>query len=179
VFRATHRNLDGLEALEYAREHLTMVWSQGAGRESGYVCPDSGQLWIMDFPQHGDHHGPVRIRVVGDQEWEAEKPADLGRPRDDVHKDQRWRVVRDLATSGVTSWRAPFTGGFECVIPSGTVVTVDNDPPMGASAVYCVPENYDDLERAFVPAEDREAEKYGGYAVLIDLADFGEALEPL
>jgi hypothetical protein len=168
--------LEGLEASRYAGEHLTLTWSRGAVRSSGYVCPDSGQLWIMDFPQHGTTFGPVRLRVVSDAEWNDEQPDDLGRPRDDVHKGQRWRVVRDLPGSGITTWAAPFTGGFDCVIPGGTILTVDNDPPMGASAVYCRPENYDELEQVFVPDCDRRSAKYDSYALVIPLASFGEAL---
>lgn len=173
------RVIEGLQATRYAREHLTLTWSRGAGVSSGYVCPDTGQLWIMDFPEHGPHHRPVRLRVVSESEWNADKPADLGRPRDDVFKGQRWRIVNDLAASGITMWRAPVTGGFKCVVPAGTVVTVDNDPSMGASAVYCVPDNYDQLERVFIPAGERTAKHYSGYALVIALADFGSALTPL
>jgi hypothetical protein len=174
------RVIEGAEALRHAREHLTLAWRQVGGLlSSGYICPDAGQLWIMDYPQHGSQHGPVRLRVASQSEWDSEKPADPGRPRDDVREGQRWRVVKDFAANGLTMWMAPTTGGFECVIPAGTVVTVEHDPQWGASAVSCVPDNYHELELVFVPAGERKAKLYSGYALVIPLADFGSALTPL
>jgi hypothetical protein len=173
------RLLEGVDGLGYARDHLTLVWSRGVVQNSGYVCPDSGQLWILEYPEHGAQRGPARLRVISDAEWQAAKPAGLGRPRDDVHSGERWRVVKDMPASGITTWAAPFTGGFECVIPRDTVLVVENDPPMGASAVYCVPEHYRELEAVFVAREDYQAEKYSGYALVIPLDDFSSALSPL
>ncbi len=97
-------------------------------------------------------------------------------PRRDVCAGQRWRLIRDLRTGGLTSWRVPFSGGFECVVPSGTVVAVESDPPIRARAVYCIPENYDELECLLVPEEDRDSPKYSGYALVIQLVEFGAAL---
>jgi hypothetical protein len=59
-----------------------------------------------------------------------------------------------------------------------TVVTVDNDPAPSAMAVYCLPEEYERLEQELVPEEDRRASKYSGYALVIDLEEFGSALRP-
>lgn len=173
---APYRTLEGLEALGYAREHLTLAWSNGAVQSSGYLCPDSGQLWLMDYPSTGEDFGPVRLRIVNEEEWAAEEPSELDKQRHKaVHNGQRWRAVKDVPTGGVTTWNAPFTGGFEGVLPRGTVITVDNDPPMGARAVYCIPDNYEELERLLVSQEDRDASHYSGYALVISLADFGEA----
>jgi hypothetical protein len=162
--------------LRYAREHLTRVWSQGGTDASGYACPDSGQLWIMDYPENGTQHGPVRLRVVSDAEWQESEPTDLVQLRPDVRKGQRWQMVSELHTSGLTSRAAPFTGGFECVSPRGTVVRVQSDPPIGARAVGCTPENYEEIERLVVPEEDRTDPQYGGYSLVIDLTNFGETL---
>jgi hypothetical protein len=168
--------LEGHEASQYVLRHLALVWSNGVVSTSGYVCPITGLRWMMDYPEHGDHQWQMRIRVVTDREWDADMPHDLGFPPDFVRKCGRWRVMTDLPSRGITTWTAPFTGGFECVIPNGTVLTVEHDPVMGAKAVYCRPENYKDFESAFVPAEEREAENYSGYALSISLTDFGEAL---
>lgn len=56
---------------------------------------------------------------------------------------------------------------------------VENDPPMGAKAVYCSPENYEEMEIVVVPAEDRGMEKYSGYALVIPLAEFDDKIKPV
>ncbi len=73
-------------------------------------------------------------------------------------------------------WRAPFTGGFRCTIPAGTVLTVESDPLPRATAVYCIPDDYAGVERVVVPEEDRRSEKYTGYALVILLDDFPRGL---
>jgi hypothetical protein len=89
---------------------------------------------------------------------------------------QRWEVTRDLATGGITMWRAPFTGGFNCTLPAGTVLRVENDPVPGARAVYCLPEDYEGLEQLVVPEADRRGDKYDGYALVVLLEEFGQTL---
>jgi hypothetical protein len=73
-------------------------------------------------------------------------------------------------------WKASFTSGFHCTIPKGTVLVVENDPMPQATAVYCVPEDYDTLEQVVVPEEDRLAAKYNGYALTVPLDEFGNKL---
>src|SRR5689334_16174186 len=68
---------------------------------------------------------------------------------------------------GLTHWRAPFTGGFECVVPAGIVLVVDRDPVEGAEGVGFRPLLYEEMERVLVPEEDRPAETYDGYSLVI------------
>ncbi len=68
---------------------------------------------------------------------------------------------------GVTHWRAPFTGGFECVIPAGTALVAAHDRVEGAEGVSFRPLLYEEMEGILVPEEDRLAEKYDGYSLVI------------
>ena len=86
-----------------------------------------------------------------------------------IREGQRYRAVRDLQVGALTHWQAPFTGGVEATLPAGEIFVIANDPPAFATAVYCTPERYGDLEALFVPAEDRNAETYAGYSLVIDL----------
>ena len=86
-----------------------------------------------------------------------------------VREGQRYRALRDLQVGALTHWRAPFTGGFEVTLPAGEVFVIANDPPASATAAYCTPERYEELHGLFIPAEDRNAETYAGYSLVIDL----------
>jgi len=104
---------------------------------------------------------------------------DADRPNAVVQEGERWIVTSDLPTTGVTHWYAAFTGGFECVVPSETILIVANDPPHGATAVYCRPEDYEEMQRRLVPSEQLERSKYAGYSLVIYLANFGQFLTRL
>ncbi len=81
-----------------------------------------------------------------------------------------YAAIGDFNVSFLTHWRAPFTGGGEGVLPSGTRVRVhvSHAEPI---LVYADAENASDLELALVPAEDRLAPKYGGYSLSISTED--------
>jgi hypothetical protein len=55
--------LEGREAQEYARQHLTKISVDGTMWEIHYTCSHTGIQWIMDFPQSEAHGGgPPRLR---------------------------------------------------------------------------------------------------------------------
>jgi hypothetical protein len=80
ICRNRHRRLDGPAALTYATEHLTKVWTDSHDL-TGFVCPDTGVLWILDDPR-GDlaNYGPARLRVVSDELWQAAQRPDFRAP---------------------------------------------------------------------------------------------------
>lgn len=55
--------LEGVEAEEYAREHLVKEKVDGTRWIIEYRCPQTGMHWVMDFP-YGQAHGggPPRLR---------------------------------------------------------------------------------------------------------------------
>ncbi len=60
----------GNKADAYAKEHLIKVG--GRNWEIDYVCPDTGQRWIKDFPQSRlQGGGPPRLRRLTEPEVEA------------------------------------------------------------------------------------------------------------
>jgi hypothetical protein len=80
----------------------------------------------------------------------------------------------------MTSWAAPFTGGYERTLPAGEEFVICNDPPPDASAVYCEPVNYEKLHRAFVPWTDRwRFWVYAGYYLCIGLERIAQDCELL
>ena len=97
----------------------------------------------------------------------------------EVRKGQRWEVVREIRVHGLTHWRAPFTGGFDCTLDHGAVLIVNHDPLPKKIAVACTPENYKGLEIVIVPENDREKPKYDGYSLVVHLAEFGDSLKQL
>jgi len=88
-----------------------------------------------------------------------------------VTRGQRYRARVDVAVTCVTSWAAPFTGGYDRVLPKGEVVSIANDPPPGATAVYADPENYRGLHATMVPRRERlQFWVYRGYYLAVELA---------
>jgi hypothetical protein len=87
-----------------------------------------------------------------------------------VAKGQRYRAKVDVPVRCMTSWAAPFTGGYERVLPEGETVTITNDPPETATSVYAKPEDYRKLHSRMVPWQDRvQFWLYRGYYLCIRL----------
>lgn len=94
----------------------------------------------------------------------------------DIPRGARFVAKRDLKVSGLTRWRAPFSGDFDCVIPAGTVLKVlDNKLPT-AREFSCCPESYEELESRLVPAQDRLNDNYDGYYFVFLESDIGYSL---
>jgi hypothetical protein len=98
---------------------------------------------------------------------------------DPVRKGDRFAAKSDIDVAVMTHWRAPFTGGNAAVLPVGTIVVATHDQRRDAPGFNCIPENYDQLEPALVPEEDRLAGKYDGYSLSFVLDDIGTKLESL
>ncbi|MEO6906547.1 MAG: hypothetical protein ABI210_01530 [Abditibacteriaceae bacterium] len=80
----------------------------------------------------------------------------------------------------MTSWSAPYTGGYERVLPAGETFRIINDPPEHATAVYADAENYKKLHKDFVPLSDRMSFiMYRGYYLCIQIKDIEEKCERL
>jgi hypothetical protein len=94
----------------------------------------------------------------------------------EIRTGDRYRTLRDFSTHGLIHWAgAPATSGFDCIIPEGTILIVRNDPPPQATAVYELPEDAEEFERANVPAEDRTDPQYGGYSLVMMFKDMGRS----
>lgn len=89
-------------------------------------------------------------------------------------------VAREaVEATGLTHWRAPFTGGFECTIPAGTVLVADHDQVEGAQGIGLRPSAYEEMERLLVPERDCAAEKYDGYTLVVLLTEIGTRVLPM
>ena len=97
-----------------------------------------------------------------------------------VERGQRYRAKVDVSVTCMTSWAAPFTGGYERVLPKGETIVISNNPPPGATAVYADPENYRRLHSTMVPVRDRlQFWVYRGYYLCVRLAQLDSAFEPV
>ncbi len=86
-------------------------------------------------------------------------------------------ATQDIKQTGLTIWSAPYTGSFECMIPTGTIFLVKHDQIESASKIDCVPEKYKELEKILVPTTERYHLKYSGYYFLFSTEDVGTNLE--
>lgn len=86
-----------------------------------------------------------------------------------IKDGQKFRSLEDLEVGCMTSWKAPYIGGGDVVLPAGEEFIINGDPIEGATAVYCEAVNYDKLHPAFVSEEDRNNPRYSSYYLCIDL----------
>jgi hypothetical protein len=92
-----------------------------------------------------------------------------------IAKGQRFKTTSDIPVTAMTSWAAPFTGGYNVVLRTGEIFTIANDPPETATAVYCDPDDYQRLHREFIPFRDRiQFWLYRGFYLCIQLSDIRE-----
>jgi hypothetical protein len=96
-----------------------------------------------------------------------------------IKKATKLRAARDLPAKGLTYWKAPYTGGFRCVVPEGTVVIVRQDVGPFSLGVTCVPEDYEGFGEKFVPENDRRSPKYAGYSLFFWRWQLGRRLRVL
>jgi len=123
---------------------------------------DSGPLWLRSL-----RYRFLRLRIA--------LQGRLPHPR--IAQGERFKVIRPLAASGLVQWKAPFTSGFECVIPPGTILVANHDSVPVSIAFGCVPANSKELEAQLVPEQDRTSEKYGGYYFVLPYKHIGRELE--
>ncbi|MCI0343578.1 MAG: hypothetical protein L0216_20930 [Planctomycetales bacterium] len=87
-----------------------------------------------------------------------------------IRRGQRFKTLRRVAAGGITEFRAPGSGGFECSLDPGVVVTVLSSPLLGASAVAALCDDYSRIERSVVPEEDRASRNYRGFHLVVPLS---------
>lgn len=87
-----------------------------------------------------------------------------------IREKQLYEPREDIEVVCMTSWRAPFTGGYDRILPKGERFRISHDPVEGATAVYCDPIRYRKLHKTMVPWKDRiRFLTYGGYYLCIKL----------
>lgn len=93
--------------------------------------------------------------------------ADGVRPR----KDHRYVVEWEFEATVLTHWFAPLTSGSKRRLPAGMEFIVTADPPETVTAISACPVLAKHWEAVFVDEQERTADKYGGYSIVIPLDD--------
>lgn len=87
-----------------------------------------------------------------------------------IAKGQIYETNADIPIICMTSWRAPFTGGYDRILKKGERFKVSDNPGEKATAVYCEPLRYKGLHKQMVPLRDRmRFWVYAGYYFCIKL----------
>jgi hypothetical protein len=96
-----------------------------------------------------------------------------------IAKGERFRVVQPLKRAALVYFAAPFTGGFECTLATGTVLAVAQDSGPEKNTVLLVPEEREPFERTWLTEEERKDPKYLGFAFPFKKSDIEKHLASL
>jgi hypothetical protein len=95
-----------------------------------------------------------------------------------IAKGERFRVVQPLKRAALVYFSAPFTGGFECTLATGTVLAAAQDSGPDKNTVLLVPEEKEPFERTWL-TEERNDPKYLGFAFPFQKSDIEKHLASL
>jgi hypothetical protein len=72
----TPSELNGVQADDFSRGHLSEDWVNVVQWTAGFTCPETGQRWLRDSP-HSELHGggPPRLRRVSEAEFVSARDA--------------------------------------------------------------------------------------------------------
>jgi hypothetical protein len=96
-----------------------------------------------------------------------------------IAKGERFRVVQPLKRAALVYFAAPFTGGFECTLGTGTVLAAAQDSGPDKNTVLLVPEEREQFERTCLTEEERKDPIYLGFAFSFKKSDIGKHLASL
>ncbi len=96
-----------------------------------------------------------------------------------IKNGDKFKVIKDFSTLGMTHWMAPCTGGFECTVPKGTVLIAFADSAPMSSGFGCIPENKKEFELKHVPENERTLPKYGGYSLVVKYSEINKSIEKI
>ena len=119
----------GISARRYVDEHLSKRWTDDFNWRTGYVCPDSGQLWVLEFPEGSES---ARLRIVDDDEWrrlEHLRPAERTRS-ERIALSQFAGSVPPCGTMGIP--RLPYISGYSASSSTSLVI-------IGGRKVWSIP----------------------------------------
>jgi len=87
-----------------------------------------------------------------------------------VKRGQIYKSTADVGVTAVIAYKAPASSGVQCILPKGTRIVIESNPPDGAQGVWILPLNYAELERALIPKKELESPMYEGYGIGLNLA---------
>jgi hypothetical protein len=93
-----------------------------------------------------------------------------------ISSGARFVVTKDFTEIALVHWKAPFTDGFQCVLPQGTILVAFSDSPPGIAAVSCVPESASLFISEHVPEEIRGNSKFAGISFVLDKSLIGNTI---
>ena len=96
-----------------------------------------------------------------------------------VKKGDKFVTLNDFEIYGCSLWRMPYVGGFDCVIPKGTVLVAHSDQLPDALGFSLKPEKYDEMKEVLVPENDRTDPKFGGYYFVFTNDQIGKDIDYL
>ena len=92
-----------------------------------------------------------------------------------IKQGDKFIVLEDVKVDVLTYFNAPYTDGFSCVIPKGTILISLSAKISGFS---CAPENKEDFEKLYVPVDQR-SDKYAGYSIILNYKEIGKRIKKL
>ena len=101
-----------------------------------------------------------------------------------VKKGDRFEVLEPLREQATTQWEEPYSDGFVCHVPAGTILEATYSSTPGAKVFECKPIKVPGMEdpeatRSMVPQAIREKEGYLGFSLSLSIDLIGAKLRKL
>jgi len=100
-------------------------------------------------------------------------------PHRQINKGDKFLCLDDYEQVGLVHYKGPFTDGFRCTVPKGTVLVAFSNSERISLGFGCVPENEKEFEILHVPEDLRNDEKYTGYSFGFKYKEIGKKLKTI
>jgi hypothetical protein len=99
-------------------------------------------------------------------------------PHPGVGKGDKFIAIKDFEVTCLTHFAGPYTFGFDCVIPKGTILISFVNSEELSAGFGCLPEKPDEFEK-YIPPDQKNDSKYQGFSIVLKYTDIGKLVNKI
>jgi hypothetical protein len=99
-------------------------------------------------------------------------------PHPEINENDRFIVIKGFKSNCLTHFNGPYTLGFECMVPKGTILIAYHASEIISAGFSCIPEKPQEFEQ-FIPIEQRNDPKYQSFSIGLRYRDIGYLIDKI